>query len=112
MWRSTRPSRSSAKIARNRGCSPSLCWSTASASTSADRDRERALGELPARVGDPDREGERARRRRRVNSTGFLDVLQPVVEKNHVFSVPTFPSVNDSGTIVQFEGGVGAAPAA
>ena len=47
-----------------------------------------------------------------MNWTGFLDVLQPVVEKNHVFSVPTFPSVNDSGTIVQFEGGVGAAPAA
>jgi hypothetical protein len=38
-------------------------------------------------------------------------VLHPVVEKNHVFSVPTFPSAQVSGTIVQFEGGVGAAPA-
>src|SRR5688572_8768005 len=43
--------------------------------------------------------------------TGFSDVLQPDVEKNQVFSVPTFPFANVSGTIVQFEGGVGTAPA-
>ena len=47
-----------------------------------------------------------------LNRTGFSDVLQPVVEKNHVLSVPTFPSAKVSGTITQFDGGVGAALAA
>jgi hypothetical protein len=36
-----------------------------------------------------------------LNWTGFSDVRQPVVEKNHVFSVPTFPSAKVSGMIVQ-----------
>jgi hypothetical protein len=37
-----------------------------------------------------------------LNRTGFSDVLHPSVNTNHVFSVPTFPSVRVAGTIVQF----------
>ena len=40
-----------------------------------------------------------------LNWTGFSDVRQPVVEKNHVFSVPTLPSAKVSGTMVQVLGG-------
>src|SRR5215210_9202965 len=36
-----------------------------------------------------------------LNRTGFSDVRQPVVEKNHVLSVPTLPSGKVVGTIVQ-----------
>src|SRR5215203_4035566 len=36
-----------------------------------------------------------------LNWTGFSDVRQPVVEKNHVLRVPTLPSGNVVGTIVQ-----------
>ena len=35
-----------------------------------------------------------------LNWTGFSDVWQPLVEKNHVLSVPTLPSANVSGTTV------------
>src|SRR5215208_8020737 len=38
---------------------------------------------------------------RTLNWTGFSDVRQPVVEKNHVLSVPTLPSGKVVGTIVQ-----------
>lgn len=40
-----------------------------------------------------------------LNWTGFSDVRQPVVEKNHVFSVPTLPSAKVSGTMAQVLGG-------
>src|SRR5215211_4377273 len=40
-----------------------------------------------------------------LNLTGCSEVRQPVVEKNHVFSVPTLPSGKVSGTIVQVLGG-------
>jgi hypothetical protein len=36
-----------------------------------------------------------------LNRTGFSDVRQPDVEKNHVFNVPTLPSAKVVGTIVQ-----------
>jgi hypothetical protein len=38
-----------------------------------------------------------------LNWTGFSEVRQPVVEKYHVFSVPTFPSGKVVGVIVQVE---------
>src|SRR5215211_4487452 len=40
-----------------------------------------------------------------LNWTGFSEVRQPVVEKNHVLSVPTLPSGKVVGTIVQVLGG-------
>jgi len=38
-----------------------------------------------------------------LNWTGFSDVRQPVVEKNHVLSVPTLPSGKVVGVIVHVE---------
>jgi hypothetical protein len=40
-----------------------------------------------------------------LNRTGCSEVRQPVVEKNHVLSVPTLPSAKVSGTMAQVLGG-------